>query len=256
VTDRRILASDIDGTLLLDDEPTPGLETLRLLLQNAPADVRLVYVSGRSFAQTQPLVKQGILPPADAIAAMVGTELWLPPWDEPDPEYHRLLSRSWDREAVARVVQGFDEVRPQPERYQTDLKASYFCEDQTVVERLREALNKRGLRARIIWSAGKHLDLLPRAAGKLQAVEFVRRRWQVPPKLVLVSGDSGNDRSMLAEPGYLSVAVGNAEPELDDLPDGQRFHQADLPYAAGVLEGAEAFDFWTPGDPAPPSDKR
>jgi sucrose-6F-phosphate phosphohydrolase len=249
VEDRRILATDIDGTLLRDDEPTPGLETLRHMLRHTPRDVRLVYASGRSFSQTHTLVEQEILPPADAVAAFVGTEVWLPPWDEPDSQYHDLLGRSWDREAVTAVVQGFEGVEPQPDEFQTDLKASFFCEDQSVVQRLRDALDEQGLRARIIWSAGRHLDLLPRAAGKLQAVEFLRRRWQVPRERVLVCGDSGNDRRMLAEPGYLSVVVGNAEPELEDLPDGETFHQADLPYAAGVLEGAEAFGFWSEDGP-------
>jgi len=145
---------------------------------------------------------------------------------------------------VAHVAGGFEELRPQSDDVQTAWKVSYYLNDRTILHRLRHALTTHELKARLIWSSGKHLDLLPRSAGKRRAIEFIRKRWEVDRDQVLVSGDSGNDIDMLADPGYRGVAVGNAEEELEVLEDEDTFHQASLPHAAGVLEGTEEFDFW------------
>lgn len=75
----RVLVTDIDGTLLDEGVPTPGLATLRLLIENQQDAVRVVYATGRSFFSTWKLVLADVLPVPDSIASSVGTEVWLPP---------------------------------------------------------------------------------------------------------------------------------------------------------------------------------
>lgn len=57
-------------------------------------------------------------------------------------------------------------------------------------------------------------------------------------------GDSANDCDMLSDPSFLSVAVGNAHKEVTRSATAGSLYRARLPFAAGVLEDAEVFDFW------------
>lgn len=247
--DQRLLALDIDGTLLDGDEPTAGLETLRLLLESRRERVRLVYATGRSFPSTRELVETGVLPAPDAVAAFVGTELWRPPWERPDPGFVAMIERDWDRRAVVEAVAGFEELVPQPDEVQTPWKASFYLDDEGLVGQVETALARRGLRATVRYSGGRFLDLLPAGAGKHAAVEYLRVAWEIARHHVLVGGDSGNDLDMLEDPRLRGVAVGNAQEELGELSEQQRVHQAELPFAAGVLEGAEAHEFWEETSP-------
>lgn len=240
----RMMVCDIDGTLLDDGAPTAGLETLRLVLRLRPAEVRLVYATGRSIFSVRNLVRTGLLPAPGAVAPMVGTEVWIPPWERHDPGYQARIAEGWDRDAAVRAALAAGGVRLQPDKHQTPWKASFFLDEGFDRTRLVAALRAAGVGARVILSGGDLLDLLPEHAGKRQAVEYLRRRWGVPRGSVLVAGDSGNDLDMLGEPGYLAVAVGNAEEILRKLDGDDTFHHAALPFAAGVLEGAEAFGFW------------
>jgi sucrose-6F-phosphate phosphohydrolase len=241
---KRLLVSDIDGTLLDNGAPTPGLETLRLVLYAHRDEVRLIYATGRSFESTRDLVVSGALPGPDGIAAFVGTEVWLPPWERQSRDFGNAVSQGWDLDAVLAVAAAFPALEPQPGEFQTLLKASYYLEDAAALPVLEKSLEDVGAGARLIYSCNRYLDIVPARAGKRNAVEFICRRWGADPRYVLVCGDSGNDLDMLQDPQFRGVAVGNSEEEVRCLVKAGPLHESSLPYAAGVLEGAEAFDFW------------
>ena len=240
----RMLVSDIDGTLLENGEASAGLTTLRILLAHH-RDVRLVYATGRSLASTQALVRSGVLPVPDAIAAFVGTEVWLSPWERPDSAFSRDLLLGWNRGVVLQAAADFPCLRPQPGEYQTPLKVSFFLEDSDVISELAQSITRRGVRARILYSSNRYLDILPEGAGKRCAVEYLRRMWGVQQERVLTCGDSGNDLDMLADPSFLGVAVGNSHEQIRDSAPAGSLYAAHLPFAAGVLEGAEVLGFWS-----------
>lgn len=69
----------------------------------------------------------------------------------------------------------------------------------------------------MIYSAGRDLDVIPSRAGKGNALAWVLTRMRehgVPPRSVLVCGDSGNDIELFRVPGVRGCVVGNAMPEL------------------------------------------
>lgn len=242
----RLLVSDIDGTLLDHGTSTAGLTSLRLLLAANRDCVRLVYATGRSFSSTMRLIGDDILPMPDGIAPFVGTQAWLPPWTEPNRDYARLMCEDWDRATVLDVVKSYPKVKLQPDEYQSEFKASFYCHDPAAVARLERSLLDAGLQTNVVYSCGKYLDVLPKRAGKRQAVEFFSRLWNVERNAILTCGDSGNDLDMLTDPRFYGVAVGNAEDDLLEVLETDTVHASELPYAAGVLEGAEAFEFWPP----------
>lgn len=246
----RVIVSDIDGTLLERDRPTAGLETLRLLLAVHRSSTRIVYATGRSFTSTWSFVESGVLPVPDAILSFVGTELWLPPWQKMDPGFAAHIATGWDREDVFDAAGLIRDATLQPVRFQTPYKVSFFVTRPSTALDLRAELDALGVRARVIYSGGRFLDVIPVRAGKRDATRYALRRWALDDPLVLACGDSLNDHDMISWQDSLGVIVGNAEESLRRLGQDPGVYLATLPHAAGVIEGAEAFGFWPGGEGA------
>ncbi len=241
---KRLLVSDIDGTLLKDSKPTVGLNKLAREIEKRRGEVALVYATGRSFESTFYLIQMGILPYPDAIAPMVGTELWLPPFENRDPDYKSDVCLSWDRDRVTRIAKRFCSLELQPDKYQSPFKVSYYVRPHYKLFDIRRSLRESGLIVQTIYSCGRYLDIIPVNAGKRNAIQFLSRLWGVPSKCILTCGDSGNDLDMLTNPNTLNVAVRNAEKEVLDMAHMGYFYSSFLPFAAGLLEGAKAHRFW------------
>lgn len=94
----------------------------------------------------------------------------------------------------------------------------------------------------IISGAGSHryVDVVPIAAGKEQALQYVRQRYGIPQHLCVAAGDSGNDILML-DGDHPGIVVGNAQGELlhwlVSRAQDDKVLLADAFYADGVLEG-------------------
>ena len=241
----RILACDIDGTLLDGGLPTAGLDTIRALVDLKGPQLVLVYATGRSLESTFDLISRGILPRPHAIAANVGTEIWINPFEQLDAEYQSEVKTGYSRERVVAAAVSFSQITLQPDEFQSPIKASFYLEEPEMLPAFEELLCRSGAHARVVYSGNKFLDVIPHKAGKRNAVDHMRRRLRIRRSRVLVAGDSGNDLDMLADPEFLAVAVGNAKEELDSIGESSTEHQSRLPHAAGVLEGAEVFGFWS-----------
>lgn len=259
---RRLLVSDVDGTLLEGAKAGRGCSALaeRLHLSQAA----LVLATGRDLAltleATQELMAAG-LPRPEALICSVGSEIYLGEANQPDERWADHIADGWDGDAVRRALSPVVGLEPQDDEAQRRYKASYFfAANGTVdggerptpprvsVERAGDvtaaaasALAAAGLQARLIASAGSFLDVLPAKASKGAAVNWLISMAAFDPRGVVVAGDSGNDREMLltrlgGEP-LRAVVVGNREPELDDIADQPNVYLAERFSASGVLEG-------------------
>ncbi len=242
----RVLVSDIDGTLLDDGQPTSGLNILRGSLAILRGRVRVIYATGRSIDSMIDFVEKGILPAPEAMATLVGAQVWFPPWQTPDRGYQQLISVGWDRDRVREAAEEIPSgLEIQPEDFQTPFKLSYFVESPDTVDQVKRVLADRSLDVRVVYSGGRFLDLMPPRSGKLAAVDYILAVWGIPRAQAIACGDSGNDLDMLQAEDLLGVAVGNAEVELSRVaPDEETIYHADQPHAEGVLEGAKALEFW------------
>ncbi len=237
MAESRLLATDLDGTFIGDDE---AMFTLWDELDHA--GITLVFSSGRHLRSVQAFYdERQTSRRAAACICMVGSEIW----HLVDGRYRRdqawsdAISHSWDKARVEAIVRDVTDAVMQPLEWQSEFKSSYYLEDDAAqsLARLRHRLEQEGLRAKVVYSADRFLDLLPYRSGKGEAVRFLAEELGVPPTSVVTCGDTGNDLDMMRpELGFWSVAVGNAAPELASFRAPRLFH-ARAPHAAGIREG-------------------
>lgn len=241
---RWLLLTDIDDTLIGDRD---ALARLLGWLEGRRAEVGFGVATGRSLPQALGGLSEWGVPLPDVIVASVGTEVY---WGSDlvrDAGWRQHISQGWDRGAVAEALAGIPGLEPQPADCQGELKVSFYIDANpaAAAAAARHRLRSRLLRARLVASQGRFLDVLPMRASKRLATRFLARRSGVPLARVLVAGDSGNDLDMLAGETY-GVVVGNHKPELLALRGRPRVHFAAGCYADGILDGIRRWRFGPP----------
>ncbi|WP_281983535.1 HAD-IIB family hydrolase [Thalassorhabdomicrobium marinisediminis] len=237
-----MLASDIDNTLT---GCAASAERFGAWLKGSGA--LFAVASGRSLSEARRVLRQWKLPTPQVFITSVGTEIYAPDAQGRlalDNDFAMRLDAGWDRAAVERALHRFGLTwQPKVEQRQWKLSGYGTAWDAA---RLQRYLGKRSIAARVVPSHGRFIDVLPRAAGKAQAIKAVARRMQIPLSQVVVAGDSGNDLDMLqaAQAGHgRGIVVGNAMDELRRALGSQGVYMSDAHHAAGVLEGLGAFGY-------------
>jgi sucrose-6F-phosphate phosphohydrolase len=232
---RQLLVTDLDGTLLGDDD---ALSRFRQWRAGGGSEVVLAFATGRTCADVARLVAAGMTPAPDYTIGALGTELW---------EYAsnclatigpRLGRSRWDAQWVRRVVvKRSPEARLQPNEYQSPYKASFFIESATPARltAICEALARARLDFEMIYSGNRFLDILPQGVGKGSTTRVLAERLGISPQNVVVCGDSGNDVSLFSH-GFRGVLVANADQDLRDAAPEDAYRSV-LAHADGVLDG-------------------
>ncbi len=223
-----LLASDIDGTLTGDAE---GAARFARWAAQRPASLRFVVATGRPVTEARRILDDWGLPRPDAFVTSCGSEIWR--WTGPGRlalcrDYAAGLD--WPRAAAAAVLDQAG-ARLQAPCEQRPWKLGYLG-DAAEGARLGDALRRAGIAARVVPSHGRFIDVMPRAAGKANAIRFEAARAGVPLHRCAAAGDSGNDADMLMAFGR-AILPSNALPELSGLPG----HRTVAAHADGVLEG-------------------
>lgn len=237
MTSRRLLATDIDGTFIGDTE-----DTLRLWRDLHREGILVAFSTGRHLQSVQDLYRElDTLRRADACICMVGTEIWhlADGRYRVDEGWSEMIADDWDRESVKRIVDGVTGSVLQPSEWQSRFKVSYFLDGATEshIDQIRARIARVGLRAKVVYSAQRFLDVLPARSGKGEAVRNLAETLGIRPEDVVTAGDTGNDVDMMRPSlGFRSIAVGNATEELRAF-RAPSVYQALDPFAAGVREG-------------------
>ena len=133
---------------------------------------------------------------------------------------------------------------PQKENEQSRFKISYEVDTALAppIPGIRKALREAGLRAKLVFSLGMYLDVIPVRGGSEMSMRHLLYKWGFAPEHVLVAGDSGNDEGML-KGRTLGVVVGNHSEELEKLRNAPRVYFAQGSHARGILEGIDYYQF-------------
>jgi len=231
-----LLISDVDFTLLGDDEQ---LAKFANWYGRNKSHVRLVLTSGRFPDSIIESIETTLLPEPDVVIGGVGSEICFFPSRGVVPGWPVCQLEHWDGDRVRSILAGFERLEPQADEFQSDYKVSYFLRnaDPAELEQIRTMLLEQSIRAELVYSSQRDLDVLPDGCNKGSAAEYVAHYLDFEPSDVIVCGDSANDIAMF-DYSFAGVVVGNAHPELKAL-DDPSVYQSTHKYAKGVLDGIE-----------------
>lgn len=237
----RLLATDLDGTFIGDDQ---AMFELWALLERH--EIPVVFSTGRHLRSIEDFYAEKQADRrADVCVCMVGTDIHFRSNGAYvlDNAWHEQIRFNWDKQAIERILQSIPEATLQDQQWQSPFKSSYYLEQNAPARlaEIHERLARAGLDAKVVYSADRFLDLLPIRSGKGEAIRYVAERQGVPPENVITCGDTGNDLDMMRRDlGFRSIAVGNAAAELKSLREGHVYH-ADGSFASGILEGLRTY---------------
>lgn len=267
---RLLICTDLDRTLIPNGTP-PESPQARALFARLVArdDVSLAYVSGRDQRLTQQAIADYQLPTPDYVIADVGSSIYASDKQQwhPWPAWQDEIATDWrgnTHDDIAQLFTDMDALQLQEAEKQNVFKLSYYVpeniDSEALLSTMQARLQQQAIRASLIWSIDDitHsglLDILPRRATKLHAIEFLIKRKGYSIERTVFAGDSGNDIPVLTS-RIQSVLVANArqavreqaahEVRKNGLSDALYFAKGDFMgmngnYAAGILEGIAHF---------------
>ena len=238
----RLLVCDIDNTLLGDQT---ALETLLLAIEQAQDRIGLAVATGRRIESTLEVLEKWKVPVPDVLITAVGTEIYYGHRMVQDTDWTKHIDYRWKPDELREALDSFHGLTLQPAVDQRRYKISYNVDPQLAptIKEIRTYLRKRDLHAKIVYSHGAYIDLLPVRASKGLAVQYLTIKWGLDPQKILVAGDSGNDEEMLRG-NTLGVIVGNYSEELSKLRGRSDIFFAQGAHAWGILEGINHYQFF------------
>ncbi|MEN8135854.1 MAG: HAD-IIB family hydrolase [Thermodesulfobacteriota bacterium] len=257
-----LLCTDLDRTLLPNgiQPESPAARPLFKKLVAKPF-VSLAYVSGRDFNLLQQAITDYNLPCPDFMIGDVGTTIY----HRPDGQWQKwwewqdIICRDWQETTVTELtaqLSDFKELDLQEPEKQSRFKLSYYTAPDTdfvsLQKKVLDRLTHGPAKVKLVASVDEVnriglFDVLPAAASKLQAVNFLIKKTGVIPGRTIYAGDSGNDLEVLTSI-IKAILVANATSEVrqqatDAAPANSlylargKFMQMNGNYAAGLLEG-------------------
>ncbi|PSC75747.1 fumarylacetoacetase [Micractinium conductrix] len=269
-----MLVSDLDDTMIGDDASTAEF-TRWWREEGVAAGGRLVFNTGRALDLFEALLveKSSVMAEPDLLISSIGTRVYAKGpggrWLE-DEGYTALLGRGWALEAVreacyrALATVGKEAMHFRPPSEMSEHKVTCGVRInvlEKVLASVSADLAGAAVEHRMVISGSgdwRYMDLVPREAGKLQALEYARRTLGFEPEQTVAAGDSGNDIDML-EGQHRSIVVGNAHGELrawaearhaalaSGAASGGELLLVEGHRASGILEGLQRFGFKKPG---------
>ncbi len=261
-----LICTDMDRTLIPNGAhpESPGAMDMFRDLVSQPS-VSLAFVTGRHRELVKEAIDEYQLPHPDYVIADVGTTIY---------EINSGKWNVWERwvqeicdewggmsgNEIHASLQDLRELRLQEQQKQNRFKLSYYVPIKYMGKELDQEISSRlqagGVRASLVWSVDSALevgllDILPEAANKQRALEFLMEELGFDLNNTIFAGDSGNDISVLSGP-IKSVLVANATDDVRqavvrEAEAGQHSEAVYLArggfkgmngnYSAGILEG-------------------
>jgi len=234
--------TSIDHTLLDDLE---GLEQFVQFIREKRKKFLFGIATGRRLESALAILKKYRIPMPDILITSLGTEIYYAPQLIADIAWTYHIDHLWTPQVLRRIISGLPGVTPQAKKEQSRFKLSYHYNSNTAppMEEILTLLRQQELSANPVFSFGQFFDIVPARASKGHALRYIARQWNIPLERILVTGGSGADEDMLRG-NTLGVVVANRHrEELSILGDTEHVYFAERPYAWGILEAIEHYNF-------------
>jgi len=239
----RAIFSDLDQSLLGDPSILP--EFTKTLKDNARCS-SFGIATGRRLDSALKLIKRHKLPIPDALVTSLGTEIYYGQYFTRDTAWDDHIDYLWRPNKVRTVLEDMPGLRLQAKIEQSRYKISYYY-DSTIapdIDEINQFLLQHDLTVSVVFSFGQFLDIVPVRASKGLALRWYAEQWDIPLDHILAAGGSGADEDMIRG-NTLAVLVANRHnEELSNLIDLERVYYTKKPYAAGILDAIEYYDFF------------
>ena len=241
--DDRAVFTDIDQNLLGGPESMAALgETMR----RNRAGVAFGIATRRSLKGALEFLRGSRLPTPDVLITGLGVKINYLPRLVPDIDWRHHINHQWNPQAILRLLSGVPGLTYQPRREQDYFKISYTVDPSIAPEydEIVRWFRHEGITANVWFSFGCYLDVVPIRASKGAAIRHVAEHWEIPVERILAAGGSGADEDMMRG-NPLGVVVANRhEEELSQLVDVDRIYFSERPFAEGILEAFDHYDFF------------
>lgn len=241
MSDIKLIALDMDGTLLNDDNEVP--EANRLAIEKALAkDVHVILSTGRGIDRCHPYAIDLQLP--SYIVSANGAEIWTVEKEllQRTPIRLELIEKLYNIARQADVgiwmisTEGVfrKDIPTDLENYEW-LKIGCYTEDQQKLDILVKEYSKYE-ELELTNSLPTNIEVNAKGVSKARALKFLCEKIGITMENVLACGDSLNDIKMIQEAG-VGVAMGNAQQAIKNVADYVTVDNNE----AGVAEAIEKF---------------
>lgn len=239
----RALFTDLDQNLV--GNPA-ALQSFSEVMRRNRKCVTFGIATGRRIDSALGVIKKYRIPTPDVLISSLGTRIHYGQSLTEDNQWADHIDHHWNPLRVRRVLGELPGIKPQPKHDQSRFKLSYYYDAQVApsYDEIVTLLRQNDLTANVFISFGQFLDIIPSRASKGQALRYVAQRLDIPLNQILVAGGSGADEDMMRG-NTLAVVVGNRHhEELSGLTDQESIYFASRPYATGILEAIDHYDFF------------
>jgi len=239
----RAIISDLDQNLLGD---TSALQELISVIKKHRKTTKFAIATGRRLDSAVKIMKKNKIPEPDILITSCGTEIYYAPKLTMDTAWKNHIEYHWTPYKVRRVMSEISGLLLQAKSEQSKFKVSYYYDEKNApdFETINSLLHQEELSVNLNIAFGQFIDVIPIRASKGLALRYIADRWQIPLKRIFVAGGSGADEDMMRGNTLAAVVANRHHEELSQLEDNERIYFADKPFAAGILEALEFYDFF------------
>ncbi len=256
----KLLATDLDRTLLPNGsqkkDASVYAQLRSLFLQKK---ITIIYVTGRRKEQIQSVIQKYNLPRPLYCITNVGTQIYRYERGRYilDEGWQTVLRRKWKEgsaQSISKALTKSTLLKPQSKVTQNEFKRSFLASPTvsktTIITEIRKTLQGIITHYDITYSIDvarniAQIDIMPKNVNKKEALRYLLQSMKRVD--VVVSGDSGNDLSML-QSVWKSILVKNASDSVKKAYQSKSFSSKKRyiatglfgingNYASGIVEG-------------------
>jgi len=238
----RALFTDLNRSLLGDDD---ALQTLINHVRAHRKTMKFCINTGLRLDAALRLLRKHRIPEPDVLVTSAGTEITYAPKLTEDTAWTRYIEKQWTPQQVRRILADVPGITLRDASQQSDLKISYQYDKDAAppLAEISARLLKEEQSVNAIFSHGKFLNIVPLRASKGLALRYVASHYDIALDHVLAIGGSGADEDMMRG-NTLAAIVGNrSQEELSQVTESENIFYTSKPYAGGILEAIEYYDF-------------